>query len=513
MGLEVLGLAAAVTTSAASTVFDYNRAAWQIDLQHRQQARGQKQALVISQVGILREDVRDTIQPAMQKQGNQILAITLILGVVAALLVSPGVAGSWYLKSLYNLCVASTMFYLVLALACSLAANYLTSVCQRELLTKMVRLPLTGMLEEMRVGGAMESVASFEDQGFATVFRVPGLSRLRQQVGAFTDLDSDSDSDSISMGDHMGESWMAGYKRHFAKRRRNWEFLSTCASISAFLGMGNLLSAWGYLASSEVLFSEGSEIPSSWTGVIFCTTLHVMMAVGFNSSFSSSGWYLTAWLEALAIVTAQSANFLCVILGTDSQPNTFWLASIFLCHAFICLMVIYRMSLLTNGSIEEGEEEHAESVDVVEASLLKTNQMSGEGGHQVRKRRPLISTGSRRVLRGCMLGNWIVAVLWVLSLGLSVSGVGNGELESFNSRLAVRRLETVATTPEFSEVLTARRLSDFEVPLLRLGVTSAEQLKWIGEPDLAGLGMGVSQRRELLELSPGGPRSASPAVR
>lgn len=416
---SVLGVAAA--GSVANTLYDYNRTSWNTDVLARQVHRGQRQGIKISEISLLREDVRDTIQPAMQKQQNQILVITLILGIVAGCLTDVGVPAhaAWYLKSLYQLCIGSSLLYLVLALTFALAANYLASICQREMLTKMVRLPVADFEDELRQAEKTESVEAFEHQDLKTIFRVPGLSRARRHFRS-SDSDSDSNSDSNSVRSdcdegpyNRGQAWRERYAHRFAKKRAAFEFLTTCASICGFLGVGNLLHALSYMAFSRFFFFDGSQW-SSWTVAVQCVIVQAMMAVGFNSSFSNSRWHVTAYVEAAAVVIGHAAN--CIDM-MDGKPHQLLMTVTFMSHLLVCFMIFFRLSQLSNGSAKEGEAVAPRSDNMVDSGSLIPN-------NGARRKAMVVGSGPRRALHACIFGNSVVTALWLLSLWIALKHLG-----------------------------------------------------------------------------------------
>lgn len=434
-----LGVAAAGTV--ASTLFDYNRTGWNIDLLVKQTNRGQRQGLKLSEVSLFREDVRDTVQPAMQKQQNQILVITLILGMVSTCLTSVDVpAGTFmYLKSLSHLCVGSSLLYLVMALSFALAANYMASITQRELLTKMVRQPIIDMEDELSKAEQDETVENFEHQGVAAMFRVPGLSRAKRDLARSRSRSSSvsSDTDSVNSGStvdsntsdgseltdyNRGESWKDEYRLRFVKKRGDFELMTTCASICAFLGVGNMLHSLSYTALARFFFYDG-ELWSSWTVAVQFILVHVLMVLGWNASFSSAGWRPTAWVETLAVVVGHAANVLCILQSTPQQLDKNMMTVTFMCHVLVCMLVFFRLSSLSAGEGDRGADGYTETAD--SGALVRP---------ALNRRKPLVGSKPRRALQVCMLVNGLVAAVYVLSLVSSLHGLESGEV--FGGRVA-----------------------------------------------------------------------------
>lgn len=336
--MPLLALAGVAAASGASRVFTYNRDAWMTDVQIKQNRRYQRQQVRLSQADMFREDIRDLVQASVTKQGNFVILSVLLLGMIAECYVEgPLPEGTAeFVIGAYLLCVSSAMVYMLLALLCAVWAQQLAAVCQKDLLTTLVRLPVEEFVAEIEAAMPHESVEAFEHQGLRTVLRVPGFSRCgssssdsEQEQGS-----ADASIGFTSAGGGGGSMTQATHSElHlgvYQEREKDWNMLGTYALHFCVLGVSSLLEAYGYFAGAK--YYKGDI----WSPVVVQFTLVSLDAVLayaymraplhvalFHLSILASGPVAAVvtmrisdhWVDVLGVTACFACHFLWNCLG------------------------------------------------------------------------------------------------------------------------------------------------------------------------------------------------------
>lgn len=199
-------------------MFSYNRAAWSTDVSVKLAMHVQRQTLLLSQVGMFREDIWDLCGPAMTKQQNLMIVVTLILGMTVDCytqgeLPEAETEALPHQNLLYHISIGCSLVYLMLSLTFVIGANHLTWVCQRDMLTKVVRFPVVDLEEEIVQNRG--TVESFEHQSLSTMLRMPGLSRFSAPArkGAQPGNDASRSHDAPTSTQHAGPEELTSTKK------------------------------------------------------------------------------------------------------------------------------------------------------------------------------------------------------------------------------------------------------------------------------------------------------------
>jgi hypothetical protein len=152
------------------------------DVQVKQARDYQRQQIRLMQAEMFREDIRDLVGASVSKLGNYVIIATLVLGMIAECYVEGPLPDGTaeFVRSVYSLCVSSSLLYVIMAVLCAVRANELATQCQKELLTTLVRLPVEEFVADIDEAAAHESVEAFEHQSLGTMLRLPGVSRFRR---------------------------------------------------------------------------------------------------------------------------------------------------------------------------------------------------------------------------------------------------------------------------------------------------------------------------------------------
>lgn len=194
-----------------------------MDMSLKQASRYQRQTIRMYQSDMFRDDVRDLVGNAVQRQNNYIVIATLLLAMISDPLVNrtlPEGRGE-FVATTYTLCLVSALVYMVSAIICIVFANSLAAKCQLDLLTTIVRIPVEEFLEEM---------------------------------------DAEAEESPIRTPQTASRSSQSAEVRHLAayrSREQEWMPLQNASFLFCALGFSHLLQAYSYLMASDAY--EGSS--------------------------------------------------------------------------------------------------------------------------------------------------------------------------------------------------------------------------------------------------------------
>lgn len=164
--------AAGLLSGMLADGFEYNRDNFLYDREQRQLMEYQLADMRIKQVGLWRQDVRDSIELAPKKMQVYLLVIALELNAVAVALckarVPPGVP-SW-LAACHTLAACSALTYLLMGLWFGLQAFVSAQAYKVRILTQLVRLPVPTW---QALEGSRTYASSFETVKTGQMLRVP----------------------------------------------------------------------------------------------------------------------------------------------------------------------------------------------------------------------------------------------------------------------------------------------------------------------------------------------------
>jgi len=407
--------AAGVALGSASEVFSYNRTAWSMDISIKLAMHVQRQTLLLSQVGMFREDIRDLCGPAMMKQQNLMLVVTVILGVTVGCytqgeLPEAATDALPHQDLLYHISIGCSLVYLMLSLTFAVGANYLSWVCQRDMLINVVRLPVVDLEEEIVQN--RETVESFEHQSLSTMLRMPGLSRFSAPVreGAQPGKDASRSHDAPPSTQHTGpeeltstkkaEAFRAEFLTLFREKEVEWETWNRYASMCAAAGIGNLLQGLSYFAATKY---GTRETMASCAVQFLITAVNVMMSWEFSSTFLRRGPWMSI-VQVLTIITAQGACGLS-IWSQSQRVHHMCAPMCFMAHFVQSLLFFYDS--LGSSSSEPQTAAALQQPQTNNGEFLKPTSEEA-------KRDMVRARSKMRSRRMCLSASLTVTSLWLL---------------------------------------------------------------------------------------------------
>jgi len=404
LSMEAIGLGASV--AAATNIFSYNRDAWMTDVQVKQNRRAQRQQMLVSQYDMFREDIRDTVGSNITRQNNYIVIATLLLGMMGECFIEgPMPSGaSNFLEGAYTMCITSSLVYLVLSVLCAIAANHLAVGWQRSLLTRQVRLPIPQMIRELEMNSEDESVEAFEQQGFNTMLRVPGLSRLRKTAPkppAQTRSGFDDDrqlrsvtsvvSDESGYADGTQDNHLQLFKRHAA----SFEKLEQLCMLFGAMGLHHLLQGYAFFAAAK--YNEGR----AFTSIVVPMAISMIDAILTWAYFDkgSGGW--------TGVACAIGAILFAVVgIRTHDRWDDGCICLSFACQVMTNVLGHLKLRGATQSDESDGvdNEEHASAESFEKKSMSVASQMN-----TVQQSSRVASLGTSFVVVA-----WISMMGWVL---------------------------------------------------------------------------------------------------
>lgn len=433
--MQAVGIAAGgAAASGLANVYGYNRESWLSNVGIKNSHRLQRQTLAMNHIAMLREDVRDLVQAAMQKQSSQVVITTLILGMVTSCFMSaqmPAEVPS-FVVDLYSLCLGSSILYLVLALTCSVGSTIMASACQKEMLTMVLRLPIEHFEGQLNSGLDLEGAEAFERQRWGKVLRVPFLSERGDDASSREPPTSSArdrsqsnssrseggtrcPSEAASAGSDRAERASlyttisggvpASKEEHYQQYREQevqWEALTTYACILAAMGIGSFMQAYNYCAAARH-YSDG--LHNSWVFSSVFTFLQIMLTVAFNASFMVTGSGLSIAVEIASLIVAAGSSKICLTLAS-SEVREMALPLCFLAHLTVNCVGFYRLFRITPCSLRADEGLNASSD--LEMSPQSQSHLGGLADHMESG-----FTGSARAAsRLALAGALFVILLW-----------------------------------------------------------------------------------------------------
>jgi len=304
-GAALLGL-----QSWASSLYTYNRDAFMIDIQVRQQNDYQKQNTNLSRLASSRQEVRDLMKQDIQKIGASILVTTLLLGLAGEMLFEGQIPGASppFLLNVYILCLGSGMLYMALSILFGICASYEAFESGTRLLTQKIRIKDWNrtMLKNREDLESKQLTQAFERRQFEKVLALPLAPRIRKAWAALRGLlrrdaqeraspnrdrsltassgAAESRAPSRQISSESGtdcddavddESW----RREWVRDLEVWMPLKHCMFSCVALGTRCLLEACGYWC----LGSKYGDRPASgawayWAVAIIFAALNVLIA-------------------------------------------------------------------------------------------------------------------------------------------------------------------------------------------------------------------------------------------
>jgi len=502
--------AGAAAGGAGTSLYGYNREAWMTDVQVKQSRRLQKQQILLSQVEMFRDDIRDLIGAATTKQGNYIIVVTLILGMMSACYMEGPASDEVpeYLKTVYNLCVGSSLLHFISSLFCILGANWLATSCERDFLTTVVRLPIKDLECELEDAAFEESVEGFEHQGFSTILRLPGFSRVKRKssVGNVTQTGT-------TRAD-MVEGWRQNYMLAYKAVEARWEAMTSDSALHAAAGVGNLLQAFGYF--SLMRFYQSSKW-SSWVVQALVIFVHALLAGAFCRMYQDSR--IAGWIEIIAVVVGPTACMVSVWYEKPEWIDSVCIPACFFMHFVVSLVGFIRLrksgDIHTSSQMKLSRAPTFQQLDrAQDDDSLNSNETekSGDGGDaswttEVSQRaKETIRSGGLRPLASMRYAGsggttflWFFCFLWVV-YDLLTPNEHKGMIPASNARRLLGVQQTRLGS-ELQQELETLSLADFEDKLAGLGLHNGTHMHWVNEADVKALAMNVVQSRQLLEAS------------
>mmetsp|Transcript_116704 Transcript_116704/g.362604 ORF Transcript_116704/g.362604 Transcript_116704/m.362604 type:complete len:694 (-) Transcript_116704:5-2086(-) len=431
--MVLLGLAAGGVVGGASSTFSYNREAWMTDVQVDQNRRYQCQQVRLSEAEMFREDIRDLAGAAVQKQNNCVIIATLILGMIAECWIEGSVpeGSAQFVVTAYMLCVGSSLLYMVLCVLCALLATNMATNCQKELLTTFVRLPAEELVAEIQAAAQAESSEAFEHQGVATMFRVPGFSRLARQTGGAADAGSLAGAEDLEAGSSTDSASEPGQvtsaARHlavFQLKEREWDVLEKYSMLFGALGMSHLLQAFGYYSAAKY-----------YAGDHWASWIVQFLAVAVDAIFARVYMKGSSCMAVVGLLLNVGGPIACAVAILHNEPK--WVDAVciplcFSCHLiWNCIGLIRFLSMRRDASEVQTQDEtharrHGRLGSFEEAALQKGH---GRGSATVGGSRKRGSSGSALRSRQHwlpLLGNTVVIIAWFMSLGWATYHAAKG---------------------------------------------------------------------------------------
>jgi hypothetical protein len=177
----VLGVAAATSAAAGSTLFDYNRKNFLYDRKMRQETEYQIMDFRIKQAELWREDVRDIIGLTSVKMDTYLIVNAVQLGfcVMAFCEGRLAVGTPTWLIGCHTLSLAGAFLYLLMSVWLSMHASVTAKSYEVRLLTQHVRLPVPSWAQ---LEGARTYGSQYEKVDPKQMFRMPFAMGTQEQV-------------------------------------------------------------------------------------------------------------------------------------------------------------------------------------------------------------------------------------------------------------------------------------------------------------------------------------------
>jgi len=534
--------------SGFANVYRYNRDAWMTDVQVTQNRRLQKQNVLLSQVDMFRQDIRDHTGAFSQKQGSYIVVVTLIIGMMGECYVEGPMPDDAfeYVKTLYHLCVGGSLLCLVLSLTCAIGAGVLAATCQQEMLTSVVRLPIKDIAEELDETAFDDSVDAFEQQHWSRVFRMPGSGRMKQSVTPKSPARSEQSRTSAAAQQPgprravvgglltpIGTSAGAGPSPSALRRANSMppvlrkyasgeDDSSPMSEATNFTGPAQgtngvqAMDEWRHMYLRAFRARE-----REWETVMGFASIFSMMGVGnllqaygyYSVSRYWTGSRVSSWIVQMLVVIVHAIMALAFRASQRNACRTvtlvFEVAMVLMPH-LTCLVSIWCA------------DEWVDDICIpmtflchLVSSVIGWHQLWTSAQGSVKDDKGNVLWAKRLSLAGCSIVTlfWLFCFVWAMGDCFSDS-VFIAPLENTDRRLRGAASTWSASQPstavgmpglELAGALAKHGLSDaadagIAAALASLGVRQPEDLKWIHEADLLGAGLTVVQSRKLLSV-------------
>uniref|UniRef100_A0A7S1QZN9 Uncharacterized protein n=1 Tax=Alexandrium catenella TaxID=2925 RepID=A0A7S1QZN9_ALECA len=427
-------LSAAVGGAAggALNLFNYNRDAWMVDAQLTQHRRMQKQALVLSQASMFREDVQEIVGAATVRQSNYILVLTLVLGMVGVSYTFGDIPdeAQEFVQTAYTLCIGSSLLYLVISVLCAMSSNHSALRCQRDMLVHLVRLPIEDLALEIDVSRDEETVEAFERKGAGEMMRPPGVHLLRRRtVDSPTSRSAGEPAESGSSAAHAVwdmEARMCMYMEVLRRKEADWNLLGIFALIYGALGTGDLLQAFAYLLVARFYLSESMSWAICIVQVLF-TLVDVSLLVG-----TAVYVQLPVWLSGTQALAAVGGQFFCT-MAVRYKPG-FSVGDVCVPLCFACHIVRHMIGC---ASLSRWPFRAAQTY----ASPSVKHTMDAARGLP---RNELKRTGVARVGTMIVIFAWLLSLSWALWHAASGTANAPSEVAPSGGLAGERRLQEKA---------------------------------------------------------------------
>eukprot|EP00930_Biecheleria_cincta_P078843 TRINITY_DN66447_c0_g1_i1.p1 TRINITY_DN66447_c0_g1~~TRINITY_DN66447_c0_g1_i1.p1 ORF type:complete len:240 (-),score=32.47 TRINITY_DN66447_c0_g1_i1:14-733(-) len=170
------------------------------------------------------------------------------------------------IDELYLLSLCSSIACASMGVILALAGINMATECRKEMLVKLMRLPIRDILGQVEDQAHAELAESFEQQGVSQVMRVPFFDQVKEQISPST---SERISKETSMSDDAnGQASGLEQAEHtriiaaldrqnrivqetFEQKEREWSSLERTTGNFLFLALSYLLNAFSALVASE----------------------------------------------------------------------------------------------------------------------------------------------------------------------------------------------------------------------------------------------------------------------
>jgi len=366
-------------------VYNYNRAGFFTDVFLSQCRRLAKNNIILSQAGMYREDVRNAVASAMQRQQNYILIATLVFSAIAASFSLQNIPKGTpvFAAQLYTLCMATALFFELVSAVCAIAGNHLANDCQNQMLLNEVRLPIEALIRDTDAKAQQECVEAFEHQTAGRVFRAPFLSRARGQAPQPLEAESSEETEvGLDTSLHrpidleMMHAEREKFMQVFQDRAQEWNKLNQQSILFLGLGLSNLFQGWGFY-----FVAQSSEVGTHWNPAIqlLCVLADVCITWAHSQYLRVPLWAIIA--EVILIVAGQA---LCATIIQLHVASATFISGCFLIRVLVNAWGTWGVVAIALESNRPSVSEAARDIDVEDG---QPECSESSGSEQCRRKR------------------------------------------------------------------------------------------------------------------------------